>query len=489
MKHIILFFTSILSLCVNIESKAVNAKRPNVIFILFDDMGYSDLSCYGAKSVQTPNMDRLAKEGLQFTNFMTGASICTPSRACFLTGAYPQRCGSYMGINENREPHWFLGLNPNEITLAEQFKKQDYTTLMIGKWHLGTEEKFSYYNQGFDHYYGAPSNMGHNPIFYDEREVVYEKTPIVKLTSLYTSKALEYIEEYKETPFFLYYAHNYPHSPYKPGINFKGSSNGGIRGDVIQELDWSIGEIIKTLEKNKILDNTVIVIASDNGATENKYVLPLRGTKYVSLEGGHRVPFIIYAKDLKRTGKTDVEVHAMDVFPTVSELIGEPLAKDRIYDGTSLVPYMNNQEIQRKTEQEPFYYYNGSNLQAVRLGKWKMHLPRKKEQLPFWDRRNLAYLELKKPVLFDLSTDIGEKTDVASEHPEVVSKLTKLAKEGIEKLGEYQQRGSEQRATGSVYPTVPVVVNNADWQKIPYEDKKAAVDNFKGTTPTKKKKK
>ena len=137
MKHIILFFTSILSLCVNIESKAVNAKRPNVIFVLFDDMGYSDLSCYGAKKVKTPNIDRLAKEGLQFTNFMTGASICTPSRACFLTGAYPQRCGSYMGINENREPHWFLGLNPNEITLAEQFKKQDYTTLMIGKWHLG----------------------------------------------------------------------------------------------------------------------------------------------------------------------------------------------------------------------------------------------------------------------------------------------------------------------------------------------------------------
>jgi len=488
MKHIILFFISMLILSLNIESKAAKAKRPNVIFILFDDMGYSDLSCYGAKTVKTPNIDKLAKEGLQFTNFTTGASICTPSRACFLTGAYPQRCGSYMGINENRQAHWFLGLNPNEITLAEQFKKQEYTTLMIGKWHLGTEEKFSYYNQGFDHYYGAPSNFGHNPIFYDEKKVVYTNTPIDQLTNLYTNKAIQHIEEYKNSPFFLYYAHNYPHTPFKPGIKFKGSSKEGIRGDVIQELDWSIGEIVKTLEKNNILDNTIIVISSDNGAVNNKYVLPLRGTKYVSFEGGHRVPFIIYSKNLQRTGKTNVEVHAMDLFPTLSELIQEPLAKDRIYDGTSLVPFMNNQKMQRKTKEEPFYYYNGSNLQAIRLDRWKLHFPRKKEQLPFWDKRNLAFLNIEKAVLYDLSTDIAEKVDVASQHPEIVRKLTKLAEEGINKLGEYQKRGTEQRATGTLYPDIPIVVNTTDWEKIPYEKKKEAVDNFTGIPQTKKKK-
>jgi len=487
MNNIILSILLLTSFALSIDGKAAKVKRPNVIFILFDDMGYSDLSCYGAKTVKTPNIDRLAKEGLQFTNFLTGASICTPSRACFLTGAYPQRCGSYMGINENRQAHWFLGLNPEEITLAEQFKKKDYTTLMVGKWHLGTEEKFSYYKQGFDHYYGAPSNFSHSPIFYDEKKVVYKKTPINKLTELYTSRIIQNIAQYKKTPFFLYYAHNYPHTPYKAGVKFQGSSQGGVRGDVIQELDWSVGEIVKALEQNNMLDNTIIVISSDNGATSNKFVLPFKGTKYVSFEGGHRVPFIIYSKGLKRTGLTDVEVHAMDVFPTLSELIKEPLAKDRKYDGISLVPFMNNKAIARKPQEEPFYYYNASNLQAIRLGEWKLHFPRQKEQLPFWDK-NKAFIKLEKAVLYNIVTDVGEKIDVADKHPNIVNKLTALAEEGIKKLGEYKQRGTEQRATGSLFSDVPIVVNTTDWEKIPYQNKKAAVDNFKGGHNARKKK-
>jgi len=452
-------------------------KKPNVIFLLFDDMGFSDLSCYGAKKVKTPNIDRLANEGVQFTNFLTGSSICTPSRACYLTGAYPQRCGSYMGINENREEHWFLGLNPNEITLAEQFKKQDYTTLMIGKWHLGTEEKFSYFHQGFDHYYGAPSNFGHNPIFYDEKEVVYENTPIEKLTELYTKRAVKYIEDHKNTPFFMYYAHNYPHLPYKAGAAFTGSSEDGVRGDVIQELDWGVGELIKALEENKILDNTVIVIASDNGPVKNEYAQPYRGTKYVTFEGGHRVPFIVYSKSLKRKGKTDTQVYAMDLFPTLSDMIDEPLEKGVTYDGVSLLPLLNKEDIKRPSGGEAFYYYNGANLQAVRLGNWKLHLPREKEQLPFWDK-NKAFLELTKPVLYDLSTDIAEENDVASEHPDIVSKLSKLADDARLRLGEHKKHGSEQRPTGSIYPDVPVVVTKHHWLEIPYEQKKPAVDNF-----------
>ena len=172
--------------------------RPNVIFILVDDMGYSDVSCYGAKKVKTPNIDRMAAEGLRFTDFHTAASICSPSRAAFLTGAYPQRCGIYMGINRNREAHWFLGLNSDEITIAEQFKKQGYTTAIVGKWHLGSEEKFSYFHQGFDHYYGAPENMGHNAAFYDGREVIYKHTPLAELTTLYTERMAKHIEEFKD---------------------------------------------------------------------------------------------------------------------------------------------------------------------------------------------------------------------------------------------------------------------------------------------------
>ncbi|EMI16201.1 arylsulfatase A [Rhodopirellula maiorica SM1] len=238
MKNIYIFTLGVICLAV-CEKQAVIAEtpqtslqkahdKPNVIFVLMDDMGYSDIGCYGAKKVETPNIDQMAAEGLQFTNFYTAASICSPSRAAFLTGVYPQRSGLYMGINRNREAHWFLGLNPDEITIAEQFKKQGYATSMIGKWHLGSEEKFSYFHQGFDHYYGAPENMGHDAAFYDGKKKIFNHTPLEKLNKLYTARVVQQIETLKDEPFFIYYAHNYPHTPYKAGANFKGSSKDGV---------------------------------------------------------------------------------------------------------------------------------------------------------------------------------------------------------------------------------------------------------------------
>ncbi len=349
-----------------------------------DDMGYSDVSCYGAKKVKTPNIDRMAAEGLRFTHFHTAASICSPSRAAFLTGAYPQRCGLYMGINRNREAHWFLGLHPDEITIAEQFKKQNYVTSLIGKWHLGSEERFSYFHQGFDHYYGAPENMGHNGFFYDGKQLIYKHTPLAQLNTLYTQRIVNQIEEFKDQPFFIFYSHNYPHTPYKAGADFKGSSKDGVRGDVIQELDWGVGQILKTLEDNGILDNTLIIFTSDNGPVKNQYALPYRGTKYVSLEGGHRVPFIAYWKGhINQPAVLDIPVNATDVFPTFSELIKAPMPTDRVYDGISLTPLLSGGSIDRAKDQ-PFYYYNCENLQAIRIGDWKLHLPRSKKQIPFW---------------------------------------------------------------------------------------------------------
>ena len=268
--------------------------KPNVIFILMDDMGYSDVSCYGATKVSTPHIDRMAAEGMQFTDFHTGASICSPSRAAFMTGAYPQRNGLYMGINPKREAHWFLGLNPDEITIPEQFKQQGYTTAMVGKWHLGMQEPFLYWNQGFDHYYGAPENMGNDKRFYDEREVVYKNTPLAKLTKLYTARMVKHIEDFtrsarsgqEASPFFIYFAHNYPHTPYQAGPKFRGSSKDGTRGDIIQEVDWGIGEILKALEDNGILENTLVIFSSDNGPVAEQYAQPYSGTKFVSIEGG-----------------------------------------------------------------------------------------------------------------------------------------------------------------------------------------------------------
>lgn len=454
-----------------------SAPRPNVIFILMDDMGYSDVSCYGAKKVKTPNIDRLAAEGLQFTDFHTGSSICSPSRAAFLTGAYPQRNGLYMGINENREAHWFLGLNSGEITIAEQFKQQDYVTLMVGKWHLGTEEKFSYYHQGFDHYYGAPSNMGHNPEFLDEKELVYEKVPIEKLTELYTARIVKHINDYKDQPFFLYYAHNYPHTPVRPGAAFKGSSKDGPRGDAIQEIDWGIGEIVKALKANGILENTMIIFTSDNGPTNARHAAPYRGTKYVTLEGGHRVPFILYWKGgIEQPAVLDIPVNAMDLFPTLSEMINQPMPEDRMYDGVSLVPLFTQGAIARSDEQ-PFFYYNCENLEAVRVGQWKLHVPTTKEEMAWWDKRKQA---VSTPELYDLSSDKSESNNLASANPERVSEMLKLAQVTELKLGAYQARGSEQRATGSLFPEVPVVSNfKTDWPKLSGAEKGRAKTEFK----------
>ena len=471
MKNLIYLLSTLLFFSISAQEK-----KPNVIFILMDDMGYSDISCYGAKTVKTPHIDKLATEGLQFTDFHTGASICSPSRAAFLTGAYPQRCGLYMGINPNREEHWFLGLNPDEFILPELFKKQGYKTLMVGKWHLGRQDKFSYFNQGFDEFYGAPCNMSHHPGFYDGKKLIHKQTPLEKLTDLYTARIVEHINKYKDQPFFLYYSHNYPHTPYKAGPKFKGSSKGGVRGDVIQELDWSIGEIVKALKENNILENTMIIFTSDNGPTKNEFALPYSGTKYVTLEGGHRVPFILSWSKIKKPGIVKTPAFAMDLFPTLAEMIKEDLPKDRVYDGVSLMPIINGGGIDRK-KNHPFFYYNSENLQAVRLGDWKLHLPRTQDELPFWDK-NKAFLKLTKPVLFNIEDDVAEKKDMAAEKPELVKEMLKLVAEMKLSLGEYKKRGKDQRATGTLFPNVPIVSTSNDWKKIPYEQKKEAVDQF-----------
>ena len=483
MKKLPILVASLVSLFVCLEHLAF-ARSPNVIFILTDDLGFSDISCYGATKVKTPHLDRMAAEGLKFTDFHTAASICSPSRAAFLTGAYPQRCGLYMGINQNREAHWFLGLNPDEITIAEQFKKQGYATAMIGKWHLGKEEKFSYFHQGFDRYYGAPDNMGHNTTFYDGRKVIHNSTPLDQLTTLYTERAVEYIADMKDQPFLIYFAHNYPHTPYKAGPKFKGSSQDGVRGDVIQEIDWGIGEILKALETHGILDETLVIFTSDNGPVKNEYAKPYSGTKFVSLEGGHRVPFILYWKGgIQKPAVLDVPVNAMDLFPTLSELIGASMPTDRLYDGVSLTSLFSGGTIGRSDE-EPFYYYNCENLQCVRIGDWKLHLPRTKQQLPFWAMKKQRAIP--EPQLYNLSKDVAESKDVAAENPKRVAEMMELADHTRLNLGEYGERGAAQRPTGTLFPEVAVISNHVqDWSKLSDEVKGRAKTEFKAAQGTK----
>jgi arylsulfatase A-like enzyme len=455
--------------------------KPNVILMLTDDLGYSDIGCYGARKVKTPHIDRLAAEGVRFTDFHTAASICSPSRAAFLTGAYPQRAGLYMGINPNRTAHWFLGLHPDEITVAEQFKQQGYATHMVGKWHLGTEPEFLPRTQGFDHYYGMPCNYAHSPKFFDNDEEVFARTPLDRLTKLYTERVTSIIRDQAKSgePFLLYYAHNYPHTPYQAGPSFKGTSQDGVRGDVLQELDWSVGEMMTALKKAGVAENTIVIFTSDNGPTANVYAKPYRGTKYVTFEGGHRVPFIFHwPARIKEPSVSDVSINAMDVFPTLSAAIGLPLPKERVYDGENLLPLFEGIPLKRPTAQ-PFYYYNCENLQAIRRGQWKLHLPRSKEQLPFWDK-NKAFGNLQKPVLYNLRTDRAESTNVAADNPEVVRQMMELADSVREGLGEFMQRGSSQRPTGSLFPDGPVISHEKDWNTVdPATAKAIAAERLK----------
>ena len=213
----------------------------------------------------------------------------------------------------------------------EQFKQQGYATHMVGKWHLGTEPEFLPRTQGFDHYYGMPCNYSHSPKFFDDDEEVFAKTPLDRLTQLYTKRVTSIIRDQAKSgePFFLYYAHNYPHTPYQAGSAFKGTSQDGVRGDVMQELDWSVGEMMAALKEAGVAENTIVIFTSDNGPTANEYAKPYRGTKYVTFEGGHRVPFIFHwPARIKEPSVSDVSIHAMDIFPTLSAAIGSPFRKN-----------------------------------------------------------------------------------------------------------------------------------------------------------------
>ncbi|HCR31568.1 MAG TPA: arylsulfatase [Opitutae bacterium] len=448
-----------------LEAEDINP--PNVIFMLTDDLGYSDISCYGAQKVDTPHIDQLAASGIRFTDFHTAASICSPSRAAFLTGGYPQRAGLYMGINPKRDQHWFLGLHPDEITIAEQFKKRNYQTYIVGKWHLGTEPEFLPRKQGFDHYYGMPCNFAHSTKFFDDDKEIYAETPLDKLTELYTQRVTAIIRDSakRKAPFFLYYAHNYPHTPYEAGEAFVGSSNDGVRGDIMQELDWSVGEMMGALEETGITENTIVIFTSDNGPTKNEYAQPYRGSKYVTFEGGHRVPFILSWPEKIKTGSvSSAKIHAMDLFPTLSDIIETELPSNRQFDGESLLPLINGGSLNRSAD-APFYYYNCENLQAVRMGEWKLHLPREEKQIPFWDR-NKQVSQFGQPLLYNLQTDPGESQNVADSNPEVVSEILGLAQKTRRELGEFMRPGSLQRSTGSIYPTAPIISHPKDWGSV-----------------------
>ncbi|WPJ97012.1 sulfatase [Coraliomargarita algicola] len=410
-------------------SPLVSGSKPNIIVLFADDLGYGDLTCYGGKKVKSPNIDRLAEEGMRFTDFLIPANVCGPSRASLLTGRYPMRNGNPV----------FQGLDPKEITFPELLKEAGYTTSLIGKWHLGAHLDGAHpLDAGFDE-----SLMMEKKVLTRGRdEVIMDPTDFSQLTQIYTKEAIKFIEREKDGPFMLYLAHHIPHLPLAPHPRFKKQSKLGVYADCILELDDSTGRILQALKDNGIDDNTLVVFTSDNGAAARGSTGPLAGSKYITMEGGHRVPGIFRWPGRIPAGTvSDTMVGSMDFFPLFCELAGVALPTDRVIDGRNIADILTGHSTE--SPHAYFYYYNGRNLQCIRQGKWKLHLPRERSDMPFWGGRLMAKQVLKEPKLFNLDADIGETHNVAADYPEVLDALLKKADEVRAELGDVDVEGSD----------------------------------------------
>jgi len=433
-----------------VRSAKPQAGKPNFIIIYADDQGYQDVGCFGSPKIKTPNLDRMAKEGMRFTDFYSVASVCTPSRAGLMTGCYAQR----VGLPSVLFPRSNTGLSAKEVTIPEILKSAGYATACVGKWHLGHHKPFLPTRHGFDSYFGIPysndmtvdvkmdvaddakflegmtlDRMRNDkpkknwvPLLRDEKIVEYPCDQTT-LTERYTAEAIRFITANKGGPFFLYLPHTFPHVPLFSST-FKGKSARGPYGDVIEAMDWSTGEIIKTLQKLGIDENTLVVYTSDNGPWLSKgkaggCALPLRDGKFSTYEGGMREPCIMRWPGKIPAGKVCSEVAAtIDMLPTLSKLAGAgaKIPTDRVIDGKDIWPLMSGQPG-ATSPHEAFFYLRGGGVQAVRVGKWKLRKGgggRKKKD---------AKSAPGGFVLYDLHADISEKTNVASKNPDIVKKL------------------------------------------------------------------
>jgi arylsulfatase A-like enzyme len=416
------------------------ARLPNLVIIFCDDLGYGDLGCYGAPAIRTPHLDRMAAEGLRFTDFYSAAEVCTPSRAALLTGRYPPRSGMTGAKRRVLFPNSKGGLPPEEITLAEALKAGGYATAHIGKWHLGIHPGARPQEQGFDLSFGLPYSNdmdarpdlpkgstaspnppedGWNVALQRNGEVVEKPADQTTLTRRYTEESQRFIRAHRERPFFLYLAHTFPHVPLFASPAFKGKSRGGIYGDTVEEIDWSTGELLATLRQEGLAENTLVFFTSDNGPWlimhgQGGLAGPLRDGKGSTFEGGMRVPGIAWWPGKIRPGVTHEPANAMDLFRTGLALAQVAPPTDRPIDGRDLSPLLLRSEA---LPESPFFYYRGPRLAACRLGDWKAH---------FFTQGGYGgepATDRDPPLLYHLGLDPGEQRDVAAAHPEVVARI------------------------------------------------------------------
>jgi len=415
---------------------------PNFVIVFCDDLGYGDIGSFGHPIIQTPNIDRMAEEGQKWTQFYVADPVCTPSRAALLTGRYPIRNGMTSSKRHVFFPDSPNGLPLEEITIAEVLKTRDYATAAIGKWHLGHLPKFLPQQQGFDYYYGIPysndmdSNqwgqylkLAEDPHYFSETEFfnvpLIENTRVIErpadqttITKRYTQKAVQFIEQNKVQPFFLYLAHSMPHIPLFVSEEFRGRSKASLYVDVIEEIDWSVGEILNVLEKNQLDRNTIVVFTSDNGPwllfkTHGGSAGPLRAGKGTTFEGGQRVPTVFWGPGRVMPGVINQMGATLDLLPTFANLSGAELPSDRKLDGYDLSQVLTQRS---SSPRKDFFYWAFAELHAYRNEQYKIHI---KQREPIHYGRSTLVLE--QPELYDLKADISEKHDLAETFPEILS--------------------------------------------------------------------
>ena len=471
--------------CKNKEEKEA---LPNVVIIFTDDQGYADLGCYGAEEFKTPNIDKLATEGVRFTDFYASQAVCSSSRSSLLTGCYAER----VSISGALMPFSRVGLNPNEETIADLLKKKEYATAIFGKWHLGQDTSFLPLNHGFDEFVGLPYSNDMWPVNFDgtpcvdKRKKRYPKLHLIDgkenfseinnledqatLTTIYTEKAVDFIKKNSDKPFFLYLPHSMPHVPIAVSDKFKGKSEQGLFGDVIMEIDWSVGEILKTLKECGLEDNTIVIFASDNGPWLNfgnhaGSAAPLREGKGSMWEGGPRVPCIMrWPGKIPKSTVCDKMASTIDILPTIAAITDIQMDSTKI-DGVNILPLLLDEKD--ANPRETFYYYYCKQLRAVRHGDWKLYFPHKYRSYEDVEPGNDGFpgkydfkscgLEL-----YNLKTDISEKENVADKHPEIVEKLKKIAEKARYELGDAltDVAGAEVREPGRLKPKQAKVVKH-----------------------------
>lgn len=454
-----------------VGGQAETPRKPNVIIILTDDQGYSDLSCYGSTRIKTPRVDRMAAEGVRFTDMYAAASVCTPSRAALLTGCYPTRIG--MGefpLLPNGKP-WQtrvlfrgapFGLNPKEITIAKVLKSAGYTTAAVGKWHLGDQKPFLPTHHGFDSYFGILYTPDMPPLDYVRNEAIVERSiNLDEVAQRYTEESLKFIREHKDGPFFLYFAHTYPHVPLGASKAFRGTSVRGLYGDACEEIDSTVGRVLDLLKELNIDDKTLVIFTSDNGpwlakGEEGGSALPFRGGKGGSYEGGLRMPFVMRYPGVIPPGIVCHEMATqMDLLPTLARLAGAQAPEN--IDGKDITDLMIGKPG-AKTPHESFFYYVGDRLHAVRSGQWKLKVPTTLAE------EFAGYVKVDNPettiprALYDLENDPAEQKSVLADHPDIVQRLQAMIESARADLGDSRRKmiGKNVRPVGRVETLQPV---------------------------------